>query len=276
MFDRKTGAPKGKVAIPGATFLNDLATGPDGSVYVSDMGVKMGKEGFEPTGSDSVYKIGKGNKVEKVIADKEALGRPNGLIVDDSGVWVVSFGSGELYRVAGGKKEPGQKLPAGQLDGLVKLPDGTFLASSWQASAVLRGTPGGTFETIIHDVKSPADIGYDPKRNVVMIPLFQLDAVELQKLPGVAPVAAAPASAAPAPASAATPAAAAPPAKVAPAPKSTPAAAAPASPSPVTPKATPTPPTGAGVGAPATHPPTAPAMTAAPAAPAPAPAMPKK
>ena len=35
MFDAKTGAAKGEVKIPGATFLNDIAT--DGKVvYVSD------------------------------------------------------------------------------------------------------------------------------------------------------------------------------------------------------------------------------------------------
>jgi sugar lactone lactonase YvrE len=187
MFDRKTGAPKGKVAIPGATFLNDMATGPDGTLYVSDSGLRAGKDGFEPSGSDSIYKILKGNRPVKLIADKE-LGAPNGLAVDETGVWVVTFGSGELYKVdATGKKEAGQKLPAGVLDGLVKLSDGTLLATSWAASAIYRGTPGGTFETIVHDVKSPADIGFDTKRNTILIPLFQLDTVELQKLPGAQP-----------------------------------------------------------------------------------------
>jgi sugar lactone lactonase YvrE len=204
MFDRKTGAPKGKVAIPGATFLNDLATGPDGTVYVTDSGFKPGKNGFEPTGTDSVFKIVKGNRPVKLIADKE-LGGPNGLTVDDSGVWVVTSGSGELFRVdPSGKKEAGQKLPAGMLDGIVKLSDGTMLVSSWNASAIFRGTPGGAFETIVRDVKSPADIGYDTKRNVILIPLFQLDTVQLQKLPGPLP------PGAPAPVAAATPSTATP------------------------------------------------------------------
>jgi sugar lactone lactonase YvrE len=203
MFDKKTGAPKGKVAIPGATFLNDLATGPDGTVYVSDSGFKPGKDGFEPSGSDSIYKLVKGNRPVKLIADKE-LGGPNGLAVDDTGVWVVTFGSGELYKVdSTGKKEAGQKLPAGTLDGLVKLTDGTVLASSWAASAIFRGTPGSTFETIVHDVKSPADIGFDTKRNLILIPLFQLDAVQLQKLPGTQPPAVAPSATLAAPGNAA-------------------------------------------------------------------------
>jgi len=130
MFDRKTGAAKGKIAIPGATFLNDVATGPDGSVYVTDTGLKQGKDILEGTGSDSIYKIVKGTRVEKVIADKE-FGKPNGILVDDTGIWTVTFGSGELVHLdATGKKESGQKLPAGTLDGIVKLGDGTMLASS--------------------------------------------------------------------------------------------------------------------------------------------------
>jgi hypothetical protein len=272
MFDRKTGAPKGKIAIPGATFLNDVATGPDGSVYVTDTGLKQGKDILEGTGTDSIYKIVKGTRVEKVIADKE-LGKPNGILVDDTGIWTVTFGSGELVHLdATGKKESGQKLPAGTLDGIVKLSDGTMLASSWAASAIFRGTPGGTFEAIIHDVKSPADIGYDTKRNVVLVPLFQADTVVLQKLPGVPP---APSSAAvtgsgPAGAAVAPAGVAAKPATKAPA---APAAAAPgAHAAPVSapvggPAAPPAPvaPTGA----------TAPAKPATPAAPA-APSTPAK
>jgi sugar lactone lactonase YvrE len=224
MFDKKTGAPKGKVAIPNATFLNDVATGPDGTVYVSDSGMKAGKDGFDGTGTDSIYKIVKGNRVEKLIVDKE-LGRPNGLAVDDTGVWTVTFGSGELVHVdSTGKKEAGQKMPAGTLDGIVKLTDGSLLVSSWAASAVFRGTPGGTFESIIHDVKSPADIGYDSKRNVVLIPLFLADMVVLQKLPGAAP----PAPAAATPATNTPAAVAAPATKAAPKVLATPPAAVPA------------------------------------------------
>src|SRR5262249_37869853 len=88
MFDAKTGAPKGEVGIPGATFLNDIATGADGKVYVSDTGVKTGASGFEPTGSDAVYVIDKGKA--KALAKSKELGGPNGLWVTDKGVVVAS------------------------------------------------------------------------------------------------------------------------------------------------------------------------------------------
>src|SRR5258708_16459414 len=62
MFDLKTGAPKGEVAIAGSTFLNDLASAPDGKVYASDTGAKMGATAnMEPTGTDAVYVVEKGH-----------------------------------------------------------------------------------------------------------------------------------------------------------------------------------------------------------------------
>lgn len=183
MFDRKTGAPKGKVAVPGSTFLNDVAVGADGTVYVSDSGLKAGKEGFDPTGTDAIYKIGKNLKAEKIIASKD-LGHPNGLLADDQGLLVVTSGTGALYRVTkDGKKQPDEKLPTGSLDGIVALSDGTILVSSWAGSAIYRGKPGGTFEPVLKDLKSPADIGFDTKRNIVLVPQFTENQVALAKLP---------------------------------------------------------------------------------------------
>ncbi len=71
-FDRKSGAPKGEIAIPGSTFLNDLAS--DGTVvYVSDSGLKAGASGsFEPTNTDAIWKIS-GDKPRK-IAGSPGLG----------------------------------------------------------------------------------------------------------------------------------------------------------------------------------------------------------
>src|SRR5258708_18813741 len=54
-FDLKTGAQKADIKIPGALFLNDVAAGADGTVYVSDTGMKLGKNGPEPQGADAVY-----------------------------------------------------------------------------------------------------------------------------------------------------------------------------------------------------------------------------
>jgi sugar lactone lactonase YvrE len=176
MFDLKTGAPKGEVAIPGSTFLNDIATGPDGKVYVSDTGVKVGANGFEPTGTDAVYVIEKGHA--KALAKSKDLGGPNGLIVTDKGVVVVTFGSGEVFSLdEKGKKENVSKPPSGGLDGVVALGD-QLLVTSWQGSAIYKGPLGGTFEPVLTEQKSPADIGYDTKRGRLLVPHFLEDTVE--------------------------------------------------------------------------------------------------
>jgi len=177
IFDRKTGEPAGEVKIPGATFLNDMAAAPDGkSVIVSDMGVKMGAKGFDPTGTDAVYAIDKTKKLVTIAKTKD-LGQPNGLFPTADKTWVVTFGSGELYSLdAKGKKADVMKLPKGMLDGIVGV-GGDILVSSWDAQAIYRGKPGGDFKVVVEDVKSPADIGYDSKRMRLLVPLFEKDEV---------------------------------------------------------------------------------------------------
>ncbi|HEY3052169.1 MAG TPA: hypothetical protein VGK04_02140 [Thermoanaerobaculia bacterium] len=179
-FDRKSGAPQGEVRITGATFLNDLAS--DGkSVYVSDTGMKAGAGGnFEPTGSDAIWQI-QGSSRFTLAADKD-LNRPNGIDIVDGKVWVVTFGSNELYQIDKGKKTNVVKLPKGQLDGLAHLSDGTFLVSSWEANAVYRGTATGPFTAVIENVKSPADIGYDTKRKRLLVPHFTENKVTVHAL----------------------------------------------------------------------------------------------
>ncbi len=180
MFDAKTGAPKGEVKIAGSTFLNDLAAGPDGKIYVSDSGMKLGDKGFEPTGTDAVYVIEKGKA--KPLAKTTDLGRPNGLAITDRGVVVVTFGSGEVYRLDDkGVKQDAAKPPKGGLDGVVVL-GSDLLVSSWEGSAIYRGPLGGPFALALPDQKSPADIGYDTKRGRVLVPHFTEDTVEAYDL----------------------------------------------------------------------------------------------
>jgi len=173
-FDRKTGKPTGDVKLPGATFVNDVAARA-GKVYASDSGIKFSDKGVESTKTEAVWVIEK-NKA-KSVATGDALGKPNGLLATDKGLWVVTFGSGELYRLDDkGQKQDAQKLPKGALDGIVPVGD-ALLVSSWDASTVYRGKAGGAFEPFLTDLKAPADIGYDAKRGRVLVPLFNDHAV---------------------------------------------------------------------------------------------------
>jgi hypothetical protein len=175
-FDAKDGTPKGDIPIDGATFLNDVSVTPDGRIYVSDTGVKGGANGFEPTGTDAVYVIEKGKA--RPLAKMKDLGNPNGLLATDTGVLVVTFGTGELYRLDNdGKRKDITPIPEGMLDGIVAYQD-NLLVSSWKASAIYKGKLHGTFEVVVPNVKNPADIGFDKKRSRVLIPRFSDDMVE--------------------------------------------------------------------------------------------------
>lgn len=178
MFDAKTGTPRGDIVIPGATFVNDIAAGPDGSLYVTDSGFKPD---FSASGTDAVFKITSG-ALRKLTTEKD-LGHPNGVLPDAGGTWIVTFGSGELYWVSDkGKRESAQKV-GGQNDGVVRLKDGRVCVSSWETSSVHCGSPGGSFIEVVTGVASPADIGYDEGRNRLLIPLFSKDEVILHDLP---------------------------------------------------------------------------------------------
>jgi sugar lactone lactonase YvrE len=179
-FDRKSGAPQGEIKIPGSTFLNDVAS--DGiAVYVSDSGLKAGAGGnFEPTGTDAIWKITRDAAMK--IAAGDDLKRPNGVEAKGGKLWVVSFGGNELYQLDHGKKKNVATLPKGSLDGLVLLDDGTFLVSSWDGKAVYRGPAAGPFQTVLDNVNAPADIGYDSKRNRLLVPHFMDSIVTIHEL----------------------------------------------------------------------------------------------
>lgn len=183
MFDRKTGEPKGEIPVEGASFLNDLAAAPDGTVLVSDSGLKAGEKGFEPSGTDAIYKIGADNKAVK-IAGADAVKNPNGLWTDGKEIVAVAFSpekktnrldmSGKLISTA--------PFPANNLDGVEKLNDGSFAISSWETSAVYREAKPGEAAVLVAEVTSPADIGYDAGRNRILIPVFMQNKLVIQPL----------------------------------------------------------------------------------------------
>jgi sugar lactone lactonase YvrE len=183
MFDRKTGEPKGEVAIKGATFLNDVAAGAD-SIYVTDTALD---KDFKPAASQGVWEI-RGGKAKQVAKGAD-LGGPNGVLVQGDEVWVVTFGSGEIYKLGkGGKREAVEKLPKGQLDGIVAGADGRLFVTSWEGSAVMSGQPG-SWAVSLEGITSPADLAFDSKRNVLVIPIFRENRVEIHPVPqaGAAP-----------------------------------------------------------------------------------------
>lgn len=184
-FHRETGEPQGEIEIPGASFVNDLAAGRDGRLMVSDSGIAFGPEGPEDTGTAAVYVNGPDGELTRVAAGEE-LERPNG-VVDSAahgGLVVVPFGGATVYVLdEDGMRLDIATLPTGGLDGVVETTDGRLLVSSWGGGAVYAIDPGGEVETVAGGLPAPADIGYDAGRGVILVPLFNDDAVVFVPLP---------------------------------------------------------------------------------------------
>ncbi|HSM60225.1 MAG TPA: hypothetical protein VK849_05485 [Longimicrobiales bacterium] len=176
MFDGTTGAPAGETCVEGATFLNDVAAAPDGSVVFTDSGLDAA---FAPTGADAVYRLRDGEVT--VVVEGAGLGAPNGVVATRDGIVVVTFMSGEVFRLdAEGSREQLMETSGLQLDGVVALPDGRLLLSSWADSCVYSMGADGTTACVVEGVEAPADIGFDRTRNRVLVPLFNANAVRIQ------------------------------------------------------------------------------------------------
>lgn len=186
MFNRNTGASLGSVDLRAqkATFLNDVAAGPDG-VYITDTGIAFdAKGGMSHPGVNRIFKVS--GKTVTEAAKGDSLGNPNGIAWDASGnrFILAPFGSPDLQTWT-----PGQPTPAtlasgpGGYDGVEVLANGNILVSSWTDSTVYVVHGGSHMMPLVRNVPSPADIGVDTKRNVLAVPRFNDGKVEYYRLP---------------------------------------------------------------------------------------------
>jgi hypothetical protein len=176
IFLRTTGAPAGQVCLQGAMFLNDIAVDDNGTLYVTDTGLAVGPDGLGPTENSAIFRFFPDGQSARIEAG-EQLGNPNGIAVGSRGVFVVTFGSGEVYQFSTNDGTQTHVLDDPQLDGIAFTEDGGFLYSSWGASAVYEVTPTGQKVTVVEGVDAPASIGYDASRRRVLIPLFNRNEV---------------------------------------------------------------------------------------------------
>lgn len=177
-FDRRSGAPLGDVKIDGATFLNDVAVGPDGAIWVTDSGFLPG---FEPSGSDAIWRVDSELHATVVCASSK-LGHPNGIAAGSRDMFCVNWADGVFSLVGADGLVAPATLPAAQLDGLVRTPDGRWLISSWAGRCVYELAPDGTATVRIGELDAPADIGFDALRGRVLIPSFTADRLIARKL----------------------------------------------------------------------------------------------
>lgn len=180
MFDLTSGEPTGSVAIEGALFLNDVAAAEDGGVYVTDTGVDAT---FQPTGEGAVFRVREDGSYEEVIAGPE-LSMVNGVAVTgpDSLILVTFDDPGRILRVEHGEITETTEITPGVLDGVEVLQDGTLLISSWNSPGILRVAQDGTATPVAEGLEGPGDIGYDPGRGRVLVPLVLDNALRIVEL----------------------------------------------------------------------------------------------
>lgn len=164
----------------GATFLNDVAAAGDGMIYITDSGISFNADGsVTHPGKSRVFAISGRNAREAVVLPAESAA--NGIAFDAANNrWlIVAFNSPNIFAwTADSDSVSVLGTGPGGGDGLVVLNDGRVLYSSW-ADSSLTLFADSTSAQLRGGLPSPADLGYDSRRNLVAVPLFQDNRVEI-------------------------------------------------------------------------------------------------
>jgi hypothetical protein len=168
-----------RVKIDGAMFLNDLATAPDGTIYVSD------------SMKARIYMV-KDGKASIFVEGEDLIETPNGVLVDGNRVIVGSMGLGVFGppggRGRGGGSPSGGKLfafdrttrartvitpePIGGIDGIELDGRGGYLVTDVFGSRLLQVSATGSARTLLQFPGAGADFGYIAARRIAIVPFL--------------------------------------------------------------------------------------------------------
>jgi DNA-binding beta-propeller fold protein YncE len=183
VIDIQKGKVLRKIVLEGSEFVNDVATGPDGSVYISD------------TFTNRIYYLESGSDPEILIEDEE-LEYPNGLVVDKNSLIVATWGpmtdratfatsrKGTLKKINLTTKELspiGEGKPIANFDGVMKY-KGYYYATDWVGGRLLKISKKGEVKEVIKGYTQLADLGIDIERGLIGMPEMSSNRVFFLKL----------------------------------------------------------------------------------------------
>ena len=182
-FNVTTGAPLFTMDVADALLLNDITRAGDGTFYVSDTRLVFG-DSVTHRSPDRVYRIGADRSISVAI-ESDTLGWPNGVLWDQDGqrLLVVSIGQKRIFEWKPGDATP--RLIAegpGGYDGIEALGAGRFILSAQDDSSISI-LENGTITRLIPGINSPGDIGWDPARRRVLVPLLGANQVVIWQVP---------------------------------------------------------------------------------------------
>lgn len=182
-IDVKAGKVTNRYPAKGAKFLNDVAAGPDGKIYVSDML------------TDTIWRLDGGTF--DVWLQSPGLLFPNGLTVHDGKIYVAAWGKidgenfatsvpGHVLEVSLADKSikaVGSDAPIGNLDAIEVIDKGRFLLTDWVAGGLFMfDTASGKATKIITLPQGTADIACIASSGTVLIPQMKDDKLLAYKL----------------------------------------------------------------------------------------------
>ena len=165
-IDIASGKVSSRVKIAGAMFLNDVAAGRDGTIYVTDM---MGNRIYAVTGGRA-----------SIFVEGEELEHPNGILADGDRLVVGGWGSqpkadfstdvpGRLFAIAleGKAKTLITPRPFANVDGVESDGSGGFVVSDYLKGQIIHVSPGGETRPVATFPAGTADIAVVGKTVVV-------------------------------------------------------------------------------------------------------------
>ncbi|MEW6324423.1 MAG: SMP-30/gluconolactonase/LRE family protein [Nitrospirota bacterium] len=165
-YDKATGALRFNLDLTryGAVFLNDLVRDAQGNLYVTDMM------------SNFIAKIEPARAYEiSILAKGDHLGQPNGLAIDPNtnGLVMVNWVEGRVYDVsATGALTPRLRQQFRNLDGVDFDAAGALYFSSLTTGTIYKAAADGTVTALREGLTTPADIGVDRERKLLLVPSF--------------------------------------------------------------------------------------------------------